>query len=352
MLGPSELIPSLPDDQVRSVGRLLVDVCLGEGRSLLDSSSMAWGPASVAELAKLYRPESSFRGNAFLYSLPDWAAPASDDARLLIAELLTLHALPLGNLSAQNKAARVEGTLRALGVDASIPHTVLTAFQQHSWRGGRSTHTTLYSWFRDAIDFLERWWTLSTEHRQEALRQPQTWQQVVLDGARVGSLRGTLLYLAFPTHFLPVASVDHKVAIRDAYAHLLEAAPAGDVDGDLRVIVLSLQALFNGPVHLYQRPLRDDWLPPFRKSGQKKIWMFQSGRGGVIRTESGLLAPVRGTMGHLLEVFGGVPAGATRPDIAHAVERYMPARDVANYETHAAEVNAAYGLFTAMKPET
>ena len=349
MLGPSELIPSLPDDQVRSVGRLLVDVCLGEGRSLLDSSSMAWGPASVAQLAKLYRPEPSLRGNAFLYSLPEWAAPAGDDARLLIAELLALHALPLGNLSAQNKAARVEGTLRALGVDASIPHKVLDAFQQHSWRGGRSTHTTLYSWFRDAIDFLERWWTLSPEHRQEALRRPPAWQQVVLDGARVGSLRGALLYFAFPHYFLPVASVDHKVAVRDAYAHLLESGSTEDVDGDLRVIILSLQGLFGGPVHLYQPPLRADWLPPLRKSGQKKIWMFQSGRG-FIRTDSGLQAPAKGIMGHLLEVFGGIPAGAPRSDIARAVERYMPARDVASYEAHAAEINAAYALLTAMKP--
>lgn len=348
MLGPSDLIPSLPDDQVRRAGRLFIDVCLREGRSLLDSSSLAWGPASVAELVKLYRPDTQFRGNGFFRSLPEWAAPASGDARLLVAELLALHVLPLGNLSANNKIARIEGVLRELSIDASIPPPLLEAFQQHSWRGGRSTHTTLYSWFRDAIGFLDRWWALPLERRQEALEQPKLWQEVVFEGARVGSLQGTLLYFAFPSYFLPVASVDHKIAIRDAYAYLLRTGSTQDVDGDLYEIVHSLQGEVMGPVHLYQPPFRADWLSPWRKTGERKVWVFKSPHG-FVRRDSVLKMRVGGWPSRLATELGGSSVGVTRSDIARVLNDVGFAGEATSYEAHAAEINEVFAFFSGMK---
>ena len=315
MSAPSKLIPSLPDDQVRRVGRLIIDVCMGEGSSLLDPSSLAWGPASVGELVKLYRPDRQYRGNRFLHSLPDWAAAASADARLLIVELLALHALPLGNLSVGSKIARVQNALRELDVDASVPETVVDAFRQHSWRGGRSTHTTLYSWFGDAIGFLDKWWALPLERRQNALVEPTVWQEIVLEGTRVGSLQGTLLYFAFPHYFLPVASPDHKAAIRDAYTYMLAAGPTNDLDADLLDIVLSLQHQVSGPVHLYRPPFRADWLSSWRKAGEEKVWMFKSPYR-FVRRVSGFQAREAEYLRDLLRELGRDAVGATRSVIA------------------------------------
>ena len=52
------------------------------------------------------------------------------------------------------------------------------------------------------------------------------WQAVVYEKKLMPSLREALLYLAFPTHFLPIVNVAHKRAIRDAFAPGAAVAPA------------------------------------------------------------------------------------------------------------------------------
>ncbi|MGH3192184.1 MAG: hypothetical protein ACRDOL_34050, partial [Streptosporangiaceae bacterium] len=106
-----QILPDRADSLVREVGRSLIQRGLGEGTSLFAPARKAWSPETVSELYRRYNEQPDTGTDSFLVKLHRQMEEASDDAILLSAELLTLHALPLSNLTEPKKRARIQEVL-------------------------------------------------------------------------------------------------------------------------------------------------------------------------------------------------------------------------------------------------
>jgi 5-methylcytosine-specific restriction protein B len=126
-----------------------------------------------------------------------------------------------------------------------------------------------------------------------------------------------LLYLAFPSHFLPIINVGHKKAIRQAFAHLLADSAGDDLDGDLFQIMLRLQSAHGGPVDPYLPPFVDEWRTTTRPTEERRAWLVRPWHGetGQVRSwrKDGYVS-VSGA--HL----AGLAPGAGRAEVRAAIE--------------------------------
>jgi len=272
LLGPG-------DGLVREVGRSLIEHGLGDGTSVFDPGRKAWRPEIADELYRAYNEQPDASADSFLVKLRRQLSAASDDAVLLAAELLTLHALPLVNLTQPKKRARVREVLGWMRQPVSLPGAVDAAFAEGSWSGGSGAHTMLWKWLSDAVSFVRAWWTVPEEERRRALADPWAWRDLVHQIPGMPSLRESLLYLAFPGYFLPIISLAHKNAVLNAYRYRLHE-PSGDLDRDLYLIMLSLQHETGGPVELYEPPYVSEWKPQAATTVERRAWLIRPRPGG------------------------------------------------------------------------
>ena len=176
----------------------------------------------MGELYRCYNEHPDMGTDTFLVKLRRQIGEASDDAILLSAELLTLHALPLINFTAPKKRARIQEVLGWMQEPVALPAEVGAAFAQGSWSGGSGVHTMIWKWLSDAVSFVQTWWSVPESERARALADPWTWRDLVHRIPGMPSLREALLYLAFPGYFLPIISLGHKTAIRQAFRYRLD----------------------------------------------------------------------------------------------------------------------------------
>lgn len=228
------------DVLVRQVGRAFIDSGLGDGMSLFSPGRPVWSADAVGELYELYNEHLDYGSGTFLGKLRGQIDHGSDGVKLLTAELLTLHALPLFNLKAATKRTRIGEVLSWMSEPVLLPAEVSAAFEQYSWNGGQGAHAMIWKWLADAVSFVRSWWDLPEAERVQALGDPWKWLRVIHGTPGMPMLRGTLLYLAFPGYFLPIISLADKKAIRNAYSYRLDHDP-GDLDRDLYEITLSIQ---------------------------------------------------------------------------------------------------------------
>jgi 5-methylcytosine-specific restriction protein B len=275
------------DSLVREVGRSLIEHGLGDGTSLFDPARKAWSPQVVEELHRLYNEQPDTGADRFLVKLQRQLESASDEAILLAAELLTLHALPLTNFTEPKKRARIQEVLSWMREPVSVPAEFGAAFAQGSWSGGSGAHTMIWKWLSDAVSFVKTWWSVPESERTRALVDPWTWRDLVHRIPGMPSLREALLYLAFPGYFLPIISLGHKAAIRQAFRYRLKN-PSGDLDHDLYEIMLSLQKEAGGPVELYE--------PPYITSGSRRpVRRVSSGPGWSGHGQAARLSLIAGS---------------------------------------------------------
>jgi 5-methylcytosine-specific restriction protein B len=272
------------DSLVREVGRSLIEHGLGHGISLFEPARKAWSPETVDELYGLYNERPDAGTDSFLVKLQRQLKGASDDAILLAADLLTLHALPIGNFSKAKKRARISEVLSWMRSPVTIPERVDAAFAQHSWGGGTGAHTMIWKWLQDAVTFTRAWWQLPEAQRSQALNDPWAWEEVVHQFPAIASLREELLYLAFPGFFLPIINVQHKKAIHDAFGHLIKDR-TGNLDHDLYLITLALQRRTGGPIEYYSAPFVHEWRAKPEPPAEQRAWLVRPRPGGQALVE-------------------------------------------------------------------
>ena len=248
----SVIMPSRPDELVRRVGRELLQRGLLDGRSLFAPDRAVWTAETTAELYRLYNQQPDAGTDLFLVKLRRQLDTASDEAIQLAAELLTLQGLPLVNLTAVTLRKRINEVLGWMRHPVTIPEQVLAAFSQGTWSGGIGAHTMLWKWLVDAVDFLGYWWSIPADQCEEAFSDPWAWQKVVYQKQFMPSLREELLYLAHPTHFLPIVNVANKKAIRDAFSDPA-TPPSGELNRDLFAITVRIQRETGKPVDFYRQ---------------------------------------------------------------------------------------------------
>jgi 5-methylcytosine-specific restriction protein B len=311
----SQILTWDDDALVRQVGRALIDSGLGDEMSLFSPGQPVWSADTVGELYELYNEHLDYGSGTFLGKLRGQIGHGSDEVKLLTAELLTLHALPLFNLKATTKRERIGEILSWMSEPVPLPAEVSAAFEQYSWNGGHGAHSMIWKWLADAASFVRSWWDLPEAERVQALDDPWKWLTVIHATPGMPMLRGTLLYLAFPHYFLPIISLADKKAIRNAYSYRLDHDP-GDLDRDLYEITLSIQHDV-GRFHFYDHPYIDEWRPGAEEYTEKRAWLIRPRPGNadlVNRWMSENCVTV------LADHLGSIEPGAGFPVVRAAVE--------------------------------
>lgn len=256
----SIIAPEADDFRVRRLGRSMIESGFGRGTSIMDPNIPSWSPEVVADFHDRYNEHPDETNAKFLDKLERQLAGAPDATIVLAAELITLHQLPLVNLTAPNKTDRIRRVLSWAQEPIAPTIDMAYAFFQGSWSGGTGAHTLMWKAIAHFVEFLQEWWRLEPAVRESALADPWVWGALIdaSPALNMPSSKAALKYLAFPTHFLPIINVHHKERILRQFAG--EDQPlTGDLDRDLFNATLALQQEHGGKIYYYRPPWREMW---------------------------------------------------------------------------------------------
>lgn len=240
---------------------------IGAGSSVFGGTESLWVPATFVELDVCFvqRPDQGSR--TFMQKLEDQLRDASDDAVLLMAELLALHLLVPVNLKASTKTQLVQTVLSWASRQASVPGEVENAFEHGFVRPG-----TFYLTRRDVqvtclINFGARLVGLPVEERRRVLDDPADFKRLVMstEPRSAYTQRNALLHLFHPASFEAIVSREHKALITKAWQNLV-TEPTEDVDERLSQIRAVLTPRYWPEFDFYDERIVGNW------RGRGKAW--------------------------------------------------------------------------------
>jgi 5-methylcytosine-specific restriction protein B len=352
--GPADRPLSYPGaEPVLAAAAVILQWGLRDGGSAFAEGRSAWSPEAAQELYVRFveRPDVA-SGSDFVTKLHRQLDGCSGDAVLLTAELLTLNVLPLSNVSATAKRARIRTVLGWLNPPVETPPMIDEAFEHGVFSGGVGFNVSIWKMLSLLIHFVRYWHELPVADRRAAFDDPWVWKRIVqaCPGPNMPSQREALLYLAHPDTFLPIVKGSHKRAIRDAFVEELSTS-TGDVDRDLLQITVGLQTDQHGLVDYYAAPYVERWRPTAATNGDvddeatsRRAWLV---RGSSVNGHN--LVPT-----WLREGFTSLAAANMRPvdpDIDHAALKKVIDADYGHksYAARKEKVNELTAFLTRMR---
>ncbi|MEU4836855.1 McrB family protein [Nocardia testacea] len=248
---------------VATLGRRIVEECLGASGSILTPSHPVWTRNNLAELRRDFVDRPDAGAGSFFDKLEKQLANTPPPAVQLFAELLLLNLLPIQNLRGETKVEQLQTVLEMSDEPVSIPADIVETLRAGGvYHGGQAFNNYRWLQLQYLIEFASYFTELSEEDRRHALEDPLAFRDAA-NSVETGQAaqRQSLLYLAFPSYYLPIVSPTHRRRIRDAFVEYLDR-DAGDVDEDLNDINEALVQEQNGPVDFYRSPWRERWQPP------------------------------------------------------------------------------------------
>jgi 5-methylcytosine-specific restriction enzyme B len=336
--------------QIEVPAREIIDHGLGQGRSIIDPDVPAWQAETAVDLRHRIVDNADAGSGTFLGKLRGQLNGAPRGTYLLAAELMALHALPLGNIGGQRKLERVTTVLSWLDQPSDLPEDLRQALSGPGvFNGGVGFNVQVWQQLAWLLSFVEHWHGLAEEDRREALRDPWRFRGIV-DRQDTGQLaiRNSLLYLAFPRYFLPIVSQSDKVAIRNAFAGVIGGKTGNDpisIDRDLHAIYVKQVEQTGGKrVHYYEEPWRSQWVKRKSTDGSVRAWLVRprtAGRQLADRWRAEDFVSLAAT--HL----GEIDPGITREELNIAVEEGYQHLD---YAQRLALANEYHHFLSTMKP--
>lgn len=260
----SGLVPF--DDQQRRVvaaAEVFAERALANGESVFAPGRMIWTPEVVDEAHAAFVGADS-TGGQFIGQLKVQLADVSDDARLFMAELVTLQLLPasLDSIGENAKRARVNEVLSTMTHRVEIPSEIDGAFGSGSFGTGQMLSGHIVNSLTVLVNFAQAWVRLDAEQRARNLGDPWAFRDFVMALPRpnIPSQRLALMYLIHPDTFKDIVASDAREAIRAAFIGEIGES-TGDLDLDLFRITVELQKKHGGPVSFYREPLWSRWHP-------------------------------------------------------------------------------------------
>lgn len=256
----------LPDnsdrERLHEVLRLFVTRGLEAGESVFVPSRAVWTAESAAELVQCFIQAPDAEGGSFIEKLQGQLKHASEDARLLMAELVTWQLLPISTdtIGAEKKRRRVEDVLATMEHPVQIPDAVADVFDTGSFAPGARMSSNLYAAMSIIVRLVADWFALTDEQRESALGDPWLWREFVrgIEGELFPTQRNSLLYEVRPDYFGRVVASEPKQRIRDTFIGEIEH-PVDDLERDLYAITIALQLKAGGPVNFYDEKYRKAW---------------------------------------------------------------------------------------------
>ncbi|WP_181435606.1 McrB family protein [Curtobacterium sp. MCPF17_051] len=259
----TEIVP--PDwraEVIRTTSALFVGRGLRQLDSVFAPGRGVWREETAVELDRVFLSRPDIAGDDFLTKIGAQFADASDDAKLLMAELICWQVLPLQTPGERKKRERVQFLLDLMEHPVTIPNEVDEAFRSWSFNPGQAlsgSHT--FSALSVVVRAASAWIGLSDEARARALEDPWAWRDVVtgIEGTALPIQRNELLFLVHPGVFGEVVSADNREAIRIAFAGEVEGQMDDDPDAAFQQITIALQQKAKGPALYYAEPLASRW---------------------------------------------------------------------------------------------
>ena len=253
---------------------------LWKERCLLGDGSLLFGDRGVWSLVNLQDFQNRFTGPAAIYGtgenfeekLAKQLADASDDVRLLAAELLAVHFLfAYVAIGTEAKIGIVRDAAGSAWEDG-MPgwELVETALGEGIGNPGSGYNIRRDIQVSYLLDFTIRWKVLNAEEQRAKLEDPWTLRDFADDASEdvsVREMRHILLHLLRPEEFERISSGTHKQQIVDAFrTEFLDRTEAPeDLDEQLLHIRGALEGLGvqpdldGGTIDFYFPPLDGIW---------------------------------------------------------------------------------------------
>lgn len=238
---------------------------LVDGRSLLVPDRVLWTADNLEQLVGHFIDAPDFTEKmVFLEKLRNQIEDVTDDAVLLMAELHVVHFLMIwkGAIGAAKKVSDVETILswRESTAGIEVPTDIVDALQTGVAHPGQWAVTYRHTQLGYLVRFAQV--ALATKNWLEVAGDPQQLKAFVesIETGRADSAqRHSVLHLALPDHFEPIAQPKHKDAIVVRYGELLDAVP-DDVDEAILQIREKLTPELGELFDWYAEPTGRIWL--------------------------------------------------------------------------------------------
>lgn len=242
---------------------VIVQEGLRKGLSAFAPGREVWSGDNIRAVHRIWTTAEATAGQGFTGNLALQFENASDDERLLMAEVIALQVLPIGWIIGHaKKHERVESMLSSMRHPVEIPRIFDEAFGGGAFNPGQGMQSHINRAITVILDVLVDWTELSDDDQLAALEDPLRWRDLVL-GSDDGfpTQRYALLYLVHPGFFGPIVSADHRRRIRETFIGEIGGEFSDDADADLQRIQIALQLKAGKPVTVYDEPLRSRWHP-------------------------------------------------------------------------------------------
>ncbi|GAA3326243.1 AAA family ATPase [Paeniglutamicibacter sulfureus] len=253
---------SKDEESIRNAAQLFVDRGLQNGDSVFSPDREIWSTGPVDELRSVFIGAPDFGSGDFINKLKGQLAKVSEDARLLMSELVCWQLLPVNpeSVGERKKMERVHTLLGYMEHPVQVPAEVSTAFKAGSFNPGPAMNQKIYDAMVLIIRLLHDWCNKSEDEKQTLLVDPWAWRDFVqgLPGDSFPTQRNSLAYLVHPHKLTSIVSPRDKEAIRSAFIGEIGES-TGDIDRDLFAIVLQLQIKSGEAVDFNEQPYVDAW---------------------------------------------------------------------------------------------
>ncbi|MER3388565.1 MAG: AAA family ATPase [Microcella sp.] len=261
------IVPASPEQEtVVATAKLFVERGLAELDSVFAPGRAVWTAPVAAELVERFVNAPDAAGGSFTEKMSGQFASASDDARLLMAELVALQLLPASStaIGAAKKAERIETVLRLMDHPVQIPDEIKSAFGSGSFNPGTRMMQNLYGALVILINFVSDWVALDDDQRLQLLEDPWEFRTFVraVNGEPFPSQRLALMYLVHPGTFTSIVQTEAREKIRNAFIGETGREPSDDLDRDLKDIWIALQVKNKKPIHFWMPQFLSVWSEP------------------------------------------------------------------------------------------
>ena len=245
---------------IEAQGRV-IEQGLKNGESIFSPGRSLWTRQTVSSLRTRWVSTQDRSDRDFLEKLTDQLADASDDEKLLMAEVVTVQALPIIGVGHERKMERVSRILGLMAHPVEIPRIFSEAFVKGSYHPGQSMLSRIDLAVTLILNMLDDWTQREQGAQEELLTDPKAWKQFVytVEGKGFPTQRNSLLYLVHPEHFGPIVASDVRTKLVETFIGEIGGVPGEDLDEDLLNITLSLQQKAGAPVDYYKGELASRW---------------------------------------------------------------------------------------------
>ncbi|QWS34914.1 AAA family ATPase [Curtobacterium aetherium] len=260
------LAPDAGSERIRAASERFTERGLRQLTSVFAEHRTVWRTEVTEEIIKCFVKQETASGESFVDQLRQQFADASDDARLLMSELIAWQVLPLQNPGERKKRERVQALLDLMDETVLIPASIDDAFRSWSFNPGQGMLQNIHSALSLVVRLVDAWVRLDDDERDALLEDPWSWRDFVMGvpGTPFPTQRNELLYLVHPESFGEVVSGTDRERIREAFrgevaGDLKDVEVGDDPDREFLEITLALQTKNNEPAAYYRDPLRVRW---------------------------------------------------------------------------------------------